>query len=1002
MARDEGSAAGMGRKRKHDEGAEGQTSPVKRSKSGKRERRRRGTESQTGPLQLQEDATLDGDDSVPKSKTKSAGRKERKRQQQATVAGIADKVPDDDTVLPEDAVDYNSSDEGEERRMQKEKAKKTAEHRSNQEQKKSKKKKSLQTASRPNHKIKRQTQWTLSGPAAGLFIDHDPVFVHHANGEDYLIAAVARELQVLSIETSLIVRTLPAPEGATITGFALESPESNLIHISNSKGEMSIWDWTNDLPAQDVFSSSNGMKGLVAFYLDANDDESKLAYIACADNVHAIKMPGKEMYTTQQTLNSLQVLGGAEYVVAAGPSAVVIGNKKENKSYTWIELPLSKNTTCSHARVLPAPPSPKKSTWRQHQLQLAVGNEDGQIHVYDDLSLLFAQGSYQPRLPAPRILHWHRTAVSSVKFSPDGNYLVSGGKETVLVLWQLQTGKKQYLPHLTSEIERITINPKGDRYALQMGDNSIMVLSTGELKPVANFAGLQMQVSDANDVQSPASALHPRQPKQLLLSVPATQPKADQGPAPRPFLQTFDLRTARHITRQALTRNNATDLNTGPEDNAILPPDVAHLAVSQGGEWLATVDEWMPPASGVEHLVPARKGLKEARCSRREVYLKIWHWDESNQLWTLSTRIDSPHHRADGQVMGAGRVSALSSDPVRNGFATLGEDKCVKIWKPKTRIRSGVAVKDNQDVESMEWTCGRSVHLSSNKDRVDSPFDDIPTHGARPAALAYSNDGSLLAVATSENILEDSEPAVVFIDTATGTIRGINSSFSDGSAITAIAFLDRYFISVTHQAAFLWNLVGDHMMHKIKLPHTPGIEPLLAVNEADQTFALVSPAENDGKRARVAVHTTRHTDRLYMQEFEAGVVKILSGKGSREFVLLFEDATIQTILPTGAAGSVSLPPLSMGPEHVEANGAADVDNAGDGAGAADLLAVSAVKQEDGGVPAFDVEEDDRPVVRPEQLAGIFDVGQSFAMQPVKDMFQAVVGLFGRRPQQAVA
>jgi NET1-associated nuclear protein 1 (U3 small nucleolar RNA-associated protein 17) len=48
--------------------------------------------------------------------------------------------------------------------------------------------------------------------------------------------------------------------------------------------------------------------------------------------------------------------------------------------------------------------------------------------------------------------------------------------------------------------------------------------------------------------------------------------------------------------------------------------------------------------------------------------------------------------------------------------------------------------------------------------------------------------------------------------------------------------------------------------------------------------------------------------------------------------------------------------------------------------------------------AFEEGEDDRPVVRPEQLASIFDVGQSFAMPPVADMFSAVVGLYGRKPR----
>lgn len=151
--------------------------------------------------------------------------------------------------------------------------------------------------------------------------------------------------------------------------------------------------------------------------------------------------------------------------------------------------------------------------------------------------------------------------MSAVKFSVDSNYLISGGKETVLVLWQLITGNKQFLPHLTSEIERIVVSPQGDRYAIQLGDNSIMILSTTELKPVANFAGLQMRISRNLEEFGAASKTTILHGDQLLLSVPATQPKMLADVSSRPFLQTFDLRTSRHIARQALTRNNITDFN---------------------------------------------------------------------------------------------------------------------------------------------------------------------------------------------------------------------------------------------------------------------------------------------------------------------------------------------------------------------------------------------------------------------------------------------------------
>ncbi|KAG9738617.1 hypothetical protein KCU73_g9693, partial [Aureobasidium melanogenum] len=43
------------------------------------------------------------------------------------------------------------------------------------------------------------------------------------------------------------------------------------------------------------------------------------------------------------------------------------------------------------------------------------------------------------------------------------------------------------------------------------------------------------------------------------------------------------------------------------------------------------------------------------------------------------------------------------------------------------------------------------------------------------------------------------------------------------------------------------------------------------------------------------------------------------------------------------------------------------------------------------------EEADKPVVRPEQLAQVFD-RDNIALMPVSEMFNAVVGLFARKPR----
>uniref|UniRef100_A0A803MP60 WD repeat-containing protein 75 second beta-propeller domain-containing protein n=1 Tax=Chenopodium quinoa TaxID=63459 RepID=A0A803MP60_CHEQI len=48
--------------------------------------------------------------------------------------------------------------------------------------------------------------------------------------------------------------------------------------------------------------------------------------------------------------------------------------------------------------------------------------------------------------------HWHSSEVKFLAFSTDGAYLYSGGNEGVLVLWQLDTGKRKFLPRIGSPL----------------------------------------------------------------------------------------------------------------------------------------------------------------------------------------------------------------------------------------------------------------------------------------------------------------------------------------------------------------------------------------------------------------------------------------------------------------------------------------------------------------------------------------------------------------------
>ena len=81
-------------------------------------------------------------------------------------------------------------------------------------------------------------------------------------------------------------------------------------------------------------------------------------------------------------------------------------------------------------------------------------------------------------------LHWHAHAISSLAFSPNGAYLLSGGEEAVLVLWQLHTGKKEFVPRVGSPIVHVAPVRVDDEeeYLLALADASFVFIRASTLK----------------------------------------------------------------------------------------------------------------------------------------------------------------------------------------------------------------------------------------------------------------------------------------------------------------------------------------------------------------------------------------------------------------------------------------------------------------------------------------------------------------------------------------
>ncbi|RVW33085.1 WD repeat-containing protein 75 [Vitis vinifera] len=88
--------------------------------------------------------------------------------------------------------------------------------------------------------------------------------------------------------------------------------------------------------------------------------------------------------------------------------------------------------------------------------------------------------------------HWHSAEVKVLSFSSDGAYLFSGGKEGVLVFWQLDTGKKKFLPRIGSPLLYFTTSLDPSLSSVSCADNRIHLLKMPSMEILKSISGIKV------------------------------------------------------------------------------------------------------------------------------------------------------------------------------------------------------------------------------------------------------------------------------------------------------------------------------------------------------------------------------------------------------------------------------------------------------------------------------------------------------------------------------
>ncbi|KAF9680547.1 hypothetical protein SADUNF_Sadunf06G0132700 [Salix dunnii] len=323
--------------------------------------------------------------------------------------------------------------------------------------------------------------------------------------------------------------------------------------------------------------------------------------------------------------------------------------------------------------------------------------------------------------------HWHSSEVNVLFFSSDGAYLYSGGKEGVLVVWQLDTGRKKFLPRIGSPLLWLTDSPDPSLSSISCADNQIHLLKMPSMEILKSISGIKICLGSL--AYCSYTFIFSRTDS-YVNKLPCSFPEMCNG------LQSgiaFDcnaglvaLRTDSYCIQlySLFDDRGVSEVISGFHDQWLQP---RILCLSTG---VVICERNHQPSDEVTVVVTlAVISLDGSMMSTAEVKLpeeglgglvclKFWARGSQNKEFSLSTIIYEPHRDAG--------ISAIAFHPTRPMAVSSSYGGNFKVWV----CNNGIQEMD-QPLSNSGWTC----HA-------------VGSYKKKPmTAATFSADGSVLAVA---------------------------------------------------------------------------------------------------------------------------------------------------------------------------------------------------------------------------------------------------------------
>lgn len=645
----------------------------------------------------------------------------------------------------------------------------------------------------------------------------------------HFIVLTSLNLKVYLLETKQCVTRI-ALDSSDITDIYLDEDDES-VWVVHRSGKCEIYNWKTkqivnrvdwQIPVAKVVKLVSKARAIV---LSEKFGSSSLVDL----NLHEKEWQAMPIFTNNQTSSSLFAISNslsyfAFYGSRKHEHIITVGQLDEN--FNMVSL-----KSISRTR-------PILSLAVSNAGMVAAGSVSGVIDLYYDSDAI------------PRALKWHVDQVLALSFSLNDEYLMSGGKERVLVFWQLETGNVQFLPRLDGDIRSINVDLSNEFYSLSLRGDQILVLSALDL-----ISRLQVAGTKAEFTKLPADPERERKRRKKISPADKVgdftaeyyiHPKTGHlyFPLAGAQIQIYDPVNDEQI--KVLSVANTIQTGKVRKELLIKDPQITGLCFSKDGNWMVTVDERETP--GLDNLLSKND---------KEINLKFWQYKEQSKEWHLVTRIASPHGVNNSIV---DIVAAGQSYFNGNAFLTACHHGGIRLW----RLRVEREPETNKPAR-LVW--GVRKILASSALTTSS------------VSLAWSVDSSLILIGI--------ESTIHVVDAQRFEVKYALPNMAE-SRVRQLAIAGTHLVVLSKTRLVSWDLLNNCQTWSIIVHSPTNGRRLLAVDEQSQRIALAANYFSKEFKvvAKLLVFNCNSPLPVHVENFSCGVGNVKVVPHSADFSVL--------------------------------------------------------------------------------------------------------------------